>query len=84
LTEAGGDGRLPGDGRRAPAWLERHETRNRWRLNAVEVRFHGVRGAPPREVSVLIGDQLPHQIRRHLDLGGRPSAHQRSVRLHAG
>jgi hypothetical protein len=38
-------------------------------LNAVKVRFHGVPAAPPREVSVLIGDQLPHQIRRHLHAG---------------
>src|SRR5437868_7242700 len=28
-----------------PARLERHETRDRWRLNALEVQFHGVRGA---------------------------------------
>ena len=30
---------------RVPARLERHETRNRWRLNALNVRVHSVRGA---------------------------------------
>jgi hypothetical protein len=53
-------------------------------LKRTEIRFHGVRGAPPCEVRVLIGEQLPHQIRRPLDLGGWRSARRRSVRRHVG
>ena len=38
---------------------------------AVREELHG----QPREIGLLTGEQPPHQIRRHLHLGGRHPVH---------